>query len=442
MKHYVYKITNNINDKIYIGKHSSKDINRDSYLGSGIAISKAIKKYGRQNFTRQILYQCENQEDALNLQSILVDEQFILRNDNYNIVQGGKSGWKPDSISVKDECGNFLRINSAEYYSNKSKYSHPTKGRVTVIDSKGATLSIFKCLYDTLNSQYSPINKGKVVVKDCNGNIKRITTQQFYNTPSQYKHLNKGKVLAKTINNEIISIAHQQFVKDDTIVGINYGKVSVKDKSGRTFQVSKNDERFLNGQVKGVLSKKCIKRSLKTGQIKVFWVQEDIPQQFVGIMHNLIRVKDKDGNSFFVQKDDIRLCTGQAEVWSKNTVNVRDNNNNTMRISVFDERYINGQVVPENKGKILVKNKYGQHTTMYKTDPRYLSGQYYPVTKNMISIFNLELKESRMVDKNSKIPKGWNCGSGKIFIFNKHTNQRRKIYIWQGIPTGFSKGMK
>jgi len=47
MKHYVYKITNNINDKIYIGKHSSKDINRDSYLGSGIAISKAIKKYGR-----------------------------------------------------------------------------------------------------------------------------------------------------------------------------------------------------------------------------------------------------------------------------------------------------------------------------------------------------------------------------------------------------------
>jgi hypothetical protein len=47
MKHYVYKIINIINGKIYIGKHSSTDINRDSYLGSGIAIAKAIKKYGR-----------------------------------------------------------------------------------------------------------------------------------------------------------------------------------------------------------------------------------------------------------------------------------------------------------------------------------------------------------------------------------------------------------
>lgn len=43
MKHVIYKITNTLNNKIYIGAHSTEDIN-DSYMGSGIAIKKAQKK--------------------------------------------------------------------------------------------------------------------------------------------------------------------------------------------------------------------------------------------------------------------------------------------------------------------------------------------------------------------------------------------------------------
>jgi hypothetical protein len=47
MKHYIYKITNLINNKIYIGKHSSKNMNKDNYIGSGYLLLKAIKKYGK-----------------------------------------------------------------------------------------------------------------------------------------------------------------------------------------------------------------------------------------------------------------------------------------------------------------------------------------------------------------------------------------------------------
>ena len=43
MFHYVYEITNNINGRKYIGKHSTNDMN-DGYMGSGIAIKQAIKK--------------------------------------------------------------------------------------------------------------------------------------------------------------------------------------------------------------------------------------------------------------------------------------------------------------------------------------------------------------------------------------------------------------
>ena len=62
MTHYVYQITNLINNKKYIGKHSG-ELN-DSYLGSGENIKNAIKKYGKENFRKDILYIAQTEEEA------------------------------------------------------------------------------------------------------------------------------------------------------------------------------------------------------------------------------------------------------------------------------------------------------------------------------------------------------------------------------------------
>ena len=55
----VYKITNLLNDKIYIGVHKTENPN-DSYYGSGVAIKEAIKKHGKENFRKDILFITES----------------------------------------------------------------------------------------------------------------------------------------------------------------------------------------------------------------------------------------------------------------------------------------------------------------------------------------------------------------------------------------------
>mgnify|MGYP003351799695 CR=1 FL=1 len=91
MKYYtIYKITNNINGKYYIGKHITNDP-YDIYMGSGKAIRNAIKKYGKENFSKEILC-LANTEEEMNL----LEEKFVDYNDDmcYNMNVGGKGGWK------------------------------------------------------------------------------------------------------------------------------------------------------------------------------------------------------------------------------------------------------------------------------------------------------------------------------------------------------------
>lgn len=93
MFYYVYKITNNINGKIYIGKRGSKNPSSDSYMGSGKLIKAAINKHGKENFTKEILQIFETNYDAAHLECSLVTKEFISNDDNYNLHEGGFGGF-------------------------------------------------------------------------------------------------------------------------------------------------------------------------------------------------------------------------------------------------------------------------------------------------------------------------------------------------------------
>ena len=92
MFYTVYKITNLINNKIYIGTHKTNDLN-DDYMGSGINIKRAIKKYGSVNFNKEYLAVFDNPDDMYTMESTLVSGRLLDNDNTYNIAKGGNGGW-------------------------------------------------------------------------------------------------------------------------------------------------------------------------------------------------------------------------------------------------------------------------------------------------------------------------------------------------------------
>lgn len=92
MRYYlVYKTTNIINGMFYIGSHETDNKN-DSYLGSGVWLRKAIKKYGKDNFRREIIQECADRDEMYSLEEKLVESVRCTPNC-YNINVGGSGGW-------------------------------------------------------------------------------------------------------------------------------------------------------------------------------------------------------------------------------------------------------------------------------------------------------------------------------------------------------------
>lgn len=91
MKYIIYKITNIKNNKIYIGKHKTLVLN-DSYFGSGVALERAIKKYGKKCFIKEIIFIFDNELDMNKKEKEIVNEEFISNNKTYNLAIGGEGG--------------------------------------------------------------------------------------------------------------------------------------------------------------------------------------------------------------------------------------------------------------------------------------------------------------------------------------------------------------
>ena len=92
MKYYIiYKTINDVNGMFYYGKHVTENLD-DKYLGSGTFLNRAIKKYGKDHFHREIIFLLSSEEEMNNKEREIVTEDLVRNPMCYNVMLGGEGG--------------------------------------------------------------------------------------------------------------------------------------------------------------------------------------------------------------------------------------------------------------------------------------------------------------------------------------------------------------
>lgn len=87
---YVYLTTNLINNKKYIGRRTSSVFLDTKYLGSGIHLLNAVKKYGKENFKVELIEECETYEELVERETYYIKLNNAVDSDDfYNQSYGG-----------------------------------------------------------------------------------------------------------------------------------------------------------------------------------------------------------------------------------------------------------------------------------------------------------------------------------------------------------------
>lgn len=200
-KYYVYKITNIMNHKIYIGCHKTKNLD-DGYMGSGIALRKAYEKYGIENFKKEIISFHENSKAMFEAERNIVTREFI-QEDNYNLAPGG--------------CGGFIY--------------HTEDGIKRISESA----------------------KNKIVCKDSTGNVVKIEKDNPLWITKELVGVTKNRSLVKDVDGNVLMVdSNDPRLRSGELVGITKGYAAVKDSNGNRFLVNKNDPRLRSGELVGV----------------------------------------------------------------------------------------------------------------------------------------------------------------------------------------------
>lgn len=199
MEYYlVYKTTNLINGRYYIGVHKTKNLN-DGYLGSGKILLQAVEKNGKENFYREVLKFCKDYTEALTLERELVSEAVLSDPKCYNLCIGGGmppvlSGDKNPNYGKKLEWAS-IRMTTNNPSTGKFGEASASFNKVSVVDSEGNTFQIDKSDPRYTDGTVKHVNKGKITVRDKDGNVFHTTKDDPRYISGELVHTTKGLVL-------------------------------------------------------------------------------------------------------------------------------------------------------------------------------------------------------------------------------------------------------
>lgn len=205
---YIYKITNLLNNKIYIGKHSTDDLN-DGYMGSGTIIKKAIKKYGIENFRKEYLAFCDTESKLNWFEKFYIKKYDSTNYDiGYNLTYGGDGVIPTEDVRIRISKskkgkqtwikGKHLSEETKRKISEAKKGKHPSEEtKIKLREShKGKKIS------EEQKIKISENNKGHSV---------------SYETRKKISESEKGKKLSDETIRKMIEAhrKHNKHIKDD-----------------------------------------------------------------------------------------------------------------------------------------------------------------------------------------------------------------------------------
>ncbi len=277
MHYIIYKTTNLINNKIYIGQHITNNLD-DGYLGSGKNLHKAIKKYGKENFKKEILHIFDNFDDMDSKEIELVTEEFVKRSDTYNQIIGGQFFSNINLISVKDKNGNTCSMSKFDNRYINGEWVHHSKGKKSVTHKiTGEKLYINIEDYD----EKIHVQNRAEMKNEKNGNFKELT--------EEFKNILFDNVRNAVENNYVNGT---NFMKIIIPISENFyhkkiSEVFIKNKFGsfakfiETYNTERNDNVIYEPYYRGFNSYKQMTENNKN----YFWFTDGI---------NNIRLKNTD----------------------------------------------------------------------------------------------------------------------------------------------------
>ena len=135
--HYIYKTTNIINGKYYIGMHSTNNLD-DGYMGSGKRLWYSINYHGKDNHVCEILEHCDTRKELKEREREIVNEELLSEDLCMNLQVGGQGGFSSEEHRKKcQEAGGEAtkeKFNSDVKFKNIA-LSNLKKGRVKLFES-------------------------------------------------------------------------------------------------------------------------------------------------------------------------------------------------------------------------------------------------------------------------------------------------------------------
>lgn len=186
---YIYKTTNLTNDKIYIGQHKCASLD-NSYFGSGILILEALSKYGKENFTCEVIEWCETLEEMNEKEKYYIAKyNSRCRDVGYNLAEGGNSLHNDYHIGMLGKHQSDFQKNQVSSALLGKHLSNKTRENMS-ISAKARTLNkrtINDKVWVTNGVENKVVDKCDVEIYLKNGYHKGIT-RDYTKTREKYAH--------------------------------------------------------------------------------------------------------------------------------------------------------------------------------------------------------------------------------------------------------------